>query len=131
MGWSDVLNATIARKQRILEQGSRQAALGLTQAIIVKTPVDTGRARGNWNTNIGAPDTTTSDTKRANDALNDANSTASSLKLGDTFTIYNGLPYIQKLEYGYSQQAPQGMVRLSVMEFKQLLRVYFNVKSTG
>ncbi len=35
---------------------------------------------------------------------------------GDTIWISNNLPYIVKLEEGHSQQAPQGMVALSIAE---------------
>jgi hypothetical protein len=32
--------------------------------------------------------------------------------------IYNNLPYIERLEFGHSQQAPLGMVRISIAEIE-------------
>ena len=36
-------------------------------------------------------------------------------------TLTNNLPYAQRLEYGWSQQAPQGFVRVNVSRFQQLI----------
>ena len=33
--------------------------------------------------------------------------------------LANNLPYANRLEYGHSRQAPQGMVRLTIQEFEQ------------
>jgi hypothetical protein len=38
-----------------------------------------------------------------------------------TATIYNPQPYAQRVEYGWSTQAPQGMLRLTVAEYSQIL----------
>lgn len=37
------------------------------------------------------------------------------------FTLTNNLPYAERLEYGWSNQAPQGMVRVNVARFNTLL----------
>lgn len=37
--------------------------------------------------------------------------------------IYNNLPYSVRLEYGHSRQAPQGVVRLTMLEVDNALRV--------
>jgi hypothetical protein len=41
---------------------------------------------------------------------------------GNIFYLVNNLPYIKPLEYGHSKQAPQGMVRISVVRFRQALK---------
>jgi hypothetical protein len=33
----------------------------------------------------------------------------------------NALPYARRLEYGWSRQAPYGMVRYSVLEYRRFL----------
>jgi hypothetical protein len=38
------------------------------------------------------------------------------------YYITNNLPYAERLEYGWSGQAPSGMIRLSLAEFEQVLR---------
>lgn len=91
--------------------------------IMDRTPVDRGTARANWNVSTGAPDLTTdkaatSESVAAKKATN-ANRIAT-LRLfdGDTGYIANGLPYIGRLEDGYSGQAPSGMVKLTVNELQ-------------
>lgn len=41
---------------------------------------------------------------------------------GKTYFLVNNLPYAHRLEDGYSRQAPQGMVGLTVVEFQQVVR---------
>lgn len=40
---------------------------------------------------------------------------------GDEYIIYNDLPYAQRVENGWSSQAPAGMMRVSVLEFNSIL----------
>lgn len=44
------------------------------------------------------------------------------LPVGDVVYLTNSLPYAQRLEHGWSKQAPRGMVRLSAIEFKRFVR---------
>lgn len=113
----------------------RKIAFDLGARIIMRTPVDTGRARGNWVLGIGNPQITSqSNSLDANRTpVNDLGIGASSAKnrllsglsnfdpeSGASIFITNSVPYIARLEYGYSGQAPQGMVRLTVAEFMQV-----------
>ena len=79
-----------------------------------------GRLRANWNASVGSPDlTTTTDVdpggsatiERAIAALAQADGTQ------DIF-IMNSLPYAIPIEYGHSDQAPAGMVRITVAYFQ-------------
>lgn len=36
-------------------------------------------------------------------------------------TIYNPMPYAYRVEYGWSKQAPNGMVRIAIKEFEPIL----------
>lgn len=40
---------------------------------------------------------------------------------GDDYVIYNDLPYAQRVENGWSSQAPAGMMRVSVLEFNSIV----------
>jgi hypothetical protein len=76
-----------------------------------RTPVDTGAARKSW----------TPDRNKVNLSNSGGNPghVASRLRPGDTFTYTSSLPYIRVLEYqGHSAQAPSGMMRLAIAEFK-------------
>jgi len=98
-------------------------ALKLTASIIKRTPVDTGRARGNWQVGINnKPDSVVATTdKSGNAALSNGANTIRTAGTTDTISVINNLPYIQKLENGSSQQAPAGMVKVTVTEFQRAL----------
>lgn len=96
----------------------RAVALQLFDRVIRRTPVDTGRARANWNAAIDNPDMSTTD----GTSPPQPSPTVYMAGLGDTLYLTNNLPYISALEYGYSKQAPQGMVRVTASELQQVLR---------
>lgn len=91
--------------------------------VVLKTPVDTGRARGNWQPTSGDPaegalENTLDPSGAA--TISQGAAVAKKLKYGDTAFTVNNLPYINALENGHSQQAPQGMVALTVEELKNV-----------
>ena len=87
-------------------------------SIIMKTPVDTGRARGNWQINTGGPAAgfakTNSKTGRA--PLRKGTSEINNAPAHSAYYIVNNVPYVPYLENGSSKQAPLGMVALTVQE---------------
>ncbi len=103
------------------EKTFRATCLLMLGAIVKRTPVDTGRAKGNWQASIGRPDRgqTSALDKSGSATVNKASSVVSSLKLGHVFYLSNNLPYITDLENGTSKQAPHGMVRLTVAEYEK------------
>ena len=105
------------------EKVMRQVSIKLFSAIIKASPVDTGRFRMNWMASGGtpAPGVTDATDKSGNIAI--GNATSFVLKAADwhEFTLTNNLPYAQRLEYGWSQQAPAGVVRTNVSRFQQLI----------
>jgi len=105
-----------------LDKLGRALGLEIQRRLMDKTPVDTGRARGNWNASIGEPDFTTSETTSAAATIAKASAVVRGFELseGASFYVSNGLPYIERLEEGYSAQAPNGMVRVTVAELKPL-----------
>lgn len=97
----------------------------LFSRVIQKSPVDTGRFRANWNCSIGSPDLSTSQEidHSGSGAISKATSTVVSYTLnGQSVFLTNNLPYADRLENGWSKQAPNGMVRLSVMEIQNSVR---------
>lgn len=87
----------------------RATALLAYAYIIQSTPVDTGRARANWNISVNSVIYTTTDST----TVPDTNPTLD-YKEGDTYYISNNLPYIQRLNDGYSQQAPANFVEKAI-----------------
>lgn len=105
------------------EKVMRQVSIKLFSAIIKASPVDTGRFRMNWMASGGNPAAGTTDATDKSGNIATGNATSFVLKAADwrEFTLTNNLPYAQRLEYGWSQQAPAGVVRTNVSRFQQLI----------
>ena len=105
------------------EKVMRQVSIKLFSAIIKASPVDTGRFRMNWMASGGTPafGVTDATDKSGNAAIGNATSFVLNATDWRDFTLANNLPYAQRLEYGWSQQAPQGFVRVNVSRFQQLI----------
>lgn len=99
----------------------RKVAIELQTSMIEKSPVDTGRFRSNWACGIGAVNTSIANQAGA-DAKGQTATALQGWKPGQTIYLSNSLPYARRLEFGWSQQAPSGMVRLSVQEYGQYLK---------
>ena len=130
--WSLDLSA-YARKRKVEIQEVRKTyAYALYSSIVKKTPVDTGRARANWNIAVGEQDTSTTEKTRKSPK---PQSVMPEVEGDEPIFISNNLPYIETLEYGgypkdvkkgtynkkkgtyevrsvngFSKQAPEGMV---------------------
>lgn len=90
-------------------------------SVVMMTPVDTGRARGNWQVSANTAKYSEIDRTSKNWSSVVANELQNIGKLGDTVHITNNLPYIERLEYGYSGQAPEGMVRKTLARIRALI----------
>lgn len=116
------------------EQALRKTAIELFGRVIMRTPVDTGRLRGNWQATVGSPADYAIAASDNASPVNSVGAGSSSAKTAmmDTvlgadrptmFWLTNTLPYASVIEYeGHSHtQAPQGMVRISVAEFADVV----------
>jgi hypothetical protein len=101
----------------------RKISLDIFSRVIMKSPVDTGRFRGNWQCAISAmpAGTLVLDDKGGTATLAKATAVALGLKAGETIYLVNNLEYARALEYGHSKQAPAGVVRITVAEFPQVV----------
>lgn len=102
----------------------KRIALDLLRRIVFRTPVDTGRARGNWQTALGA--SSRSEIDRLDTSGGTSVSVGSAVIAGarpyGVITIFNNVDYIEYLEGGSSQQAPIGMVAVSLAEVEAQFR---------
>lgn len=94
----------------------RKVALAADQTIVTATPIDTGRARANWQVGIGsAPAGTVEYSGGAGGSVSYAIGAAQSVvttykgQPGGIWLV-NNLPYIQRLNEGWSAQAPAKFV---------------------
>ena len=98
-----------------------KTALEALSRVVQRTPVDTGRARGNWFVSFGSAE---NQTTALVDPSGSATISKGAAKIGTyrretsfpKIVLYNNLPYIGRLEDGYSTQAPTGMVAITAME---------------
>lgn len=116
----------------------KKVVLDLGTGFAVKTPVgdpDTwaspapegyvgGRARGGWQYAKGSPETQEPGTIDST-ATTAIRRIAAGVETGDAAVehfVTNSVPYIRELEYeGHSRQAPEGMVRVTILEFRRFV----------
>lgn len=132
------ISRIVAKTKVSIDETVTRFVFGMFARIIMRSPVDTGRFRGNWVVSFDSPHdivvarddkgvvtqngSGTSSTKNA--ALVSLSSTN---WIGRKAYLVNNLPYGVYLEYGtlgggpISQQAPYGMVRLTVNEYAEVL----------
>lgn len=89
-----------------LEKTVRAVTLVVDKTLADTTPVDTGRARANWLPSLNAPDTRQVEAGQKEDV----GPVLASYRIKDTIYISNNLPYIRRLNDGWSKQAPAGFV---------------------
>lgn len=92
------LDAIVRKYKGDLERLHRDSCLELNGRIIDGTPVgETGVAQGGWDSN-GPP------------------------VLYRNYSFTNNVEYIVPLEYGHSQQAPNGMLRINVRNWPSIVK---------
>lgn len=114
----------------------KKVAVDMFTRIVLRSPVGNpdqwkrprkgyvgGRFRANWQIAIGNPPRGTVQMNDRSGRITIAKGTATALglKAGQTVWMANNLPYAIPLEYGHSKQAPAGMVRITVREFKKMV----------
>lgn len=109
--------ALLGRKtQENIDKLVRKVVLTAHQSVVLATPVDTGRARGNWQVAVGAAPTTTTPllSPTGTEAIVSGARALAAYKDGDDVHIVNNLPYIGRLNAGSSAQAPAGFVEAAI-----------------
>lgn len=105
----------------------RKIALSVDSTVVMGTPVDTGRARSNWQVEIGKPARGTVEAyapgkegstggQNAQIALALGAGVIATYKGGESIHLTNNLPYIGALNRGHSAQAPSGFVETAVLD---------------
>ena len=124
MSFSSELKSFSDKALKNTDRVRRAAIIEILNGVVSNTPVDTGRARGNWQTTVNAPASGDIKNVRAPSAV-DAEARANMGELKDTVFITNNLPYISKLNEGSSKQAPARFVETEVA------RVAANLRKNG
>lgn len=116
------------------EQATRAATLEMFTGVVRKSPVDKGTFRGNWQVDQRGFSYDKTDPSGQKTIVEITEKVMAS-RVGGIISLINNLPYSEVLEVGgypgvgpktvagpggiYSKQAPQGMVRLTAMEFTE------------
>jgi hypothetical protein len=129
---SQLITDVAQKYNRGIDEVVEDVAVSLSQRIIERTPVGQpstwqnpssappgyvgGRARANWFPTIGTPSDDTTDSTSTNESASRITGIKEQIA-GNVYYLTNNLPYIRRLEYdNWSQQAPRGMVRVTLRE---------------
>ena len=110
-GWSVPPSLFMGAVEQDLSKKIRTIAIQLLNEVTMRMPVDTGRARANTIVSIGSPVYQVLDRydKTGGYTIMEGVTRLSGLEPYTVVYLQNNLPYIEKLEDGYSKQAPIGM----------------------
>lgn len=104
---------------RDADQFTKKITGDMLTTVIVATPIDTSAARQNWRVGVGAinPTADTKDTDGSGQgAINRGIATIQSGGgIGKVVYISNSLKYIERLNNGWSMQAPKNFMQISFM----------------
>lgn len=94
-----------------LEKVVRRFIFEIFENTVYNTPVDTGVLRASWGISLNKEDnnynpesTNISQALQQTEKLNQ--------NIADSYYIFNNKDYAEKIEYGSSRKAPQGMLRI-------------------
>lgn len=123
MSFSDQLAAFAAKAKERQDQVLQGVVKEVGERLVERTPVESGAARAHWGASINTPiaeQTQQTDPSGAA-SIAEIDRVAERAKFGDIVFILNAAPHVKKLEDGYSDQAPVGMVAVTVAEGRQIV----------
>lgn len=106
----------------------KEVSKAVVAEVVDATPVDTGRARSNWQVSLDSPNEIViqpyapgmrlgrGETSNKNASIAQANSVINLRRSREKLIIQNNVPYINKLNSGSSQQNPEPFVYVSVLK---------------
>lgn len=119
---TDLQKIAARNKQKLLKV-AQNSLMRVGGPIVLKNPVLSGRSRANWMSSYGSADTSTTEAvdPSGSQSIGRLEAKLNGLVVGQYFYFTNSLPYAERLEYGWSEQAPGGMVRLSVANWQTIV----------
>lgn len=146
--FSAQINAWIAKTKDDADKIVRYALMTLDGRLVSRSPVGDGtywqkpppkgyaggRFKGNWQVSIGSAASGVKDlADKDGSATIAAHASVISLaKAGQVQYLVNNLPYAERIEKGWSRQAPVGLVAVTVVEWNNIVEDVVNgVKAGG
>lgn len=123
-GWSFPPTAFADLVDEQVSTRVRTISLALLNEIIERSPVDSGRFRGSHIVSIGDPvyTVTTELDPSGGSTLSRGSSALSGLEPYTQVFIQTNLPYAERLENGWSHQAPGGLYELSFISVSEVVK---------
>lgn len=111
MSWRPSIAAAKRELRRLHADHCARVALFVHRGVSLRSPVDKGTFRASWTISHGSPDTSVAP---IGGSLAQFNTLPARLPDFPVIFVNNQLPYGPRLERGWSDQAPLGMVGLTV-----------------
>ncbi len=123
MGFADQINAFAVKVENLSNAVVSDCVKGVAFKVDERSPVDTGHFRANWQLGVGSlPSGVVSGVDPSGAGLgNRVIAHIPADASGKVYYLSNNLPYAQRLEHGYSKQAPQGIVGRTVVEWQGIV----------
>jgi len=148
MSFEDQLRQIASKVDARANAVVKKIVIDIGTSLVLKTPVGDakywkhpapegyvgGRARGNWQYALNAPDVSNSSPVDATETVTTGRIVGNipDNATGLVHYITNSVPYIERLETGWSErQAPNGMVGITVTEFDAIVRAATDALKDG
>lgn len=103
-----------------VEKIYRGSMLEVGRRIIMRSPVDTGAFRANWNSDYKLDNSYNENEINPGKSDGRLVEKVNGLSVDKKFYFANSLPYAFRLENGWSKQAPMGMVKVTTAEWRDI-----------
>jgi len=118
-----LLNEAMERLPQHANTIKRKMALEVLGRVARRSPVDTGRFRGNWQVGINRRPTgevgVGGAAAAAPAAIAQGATQLAIVQPGQDIWITNNVPYAEQLEFGSSWQAPEGVLAVTLAEVRE------------
>lgn len=108
----------VRETQDDFEEATKNVVLELGRELIIRSPVLTGRFRSNWYYSADRPVDTS--TLATNEPF--LHGETPTVMVGRVHYIQNNLSYAMRIEWGWSDKAPSGLVRLTMMRWRTMMK---------
>lgn len=112
------LNRVRSRLRESVSQKAVRVAQGLLDSFISRSPVYSGNFRASWNVSEGKATYVRISSGSVYATLPPPKIKIVATNSFPVFYITNGQPYAQALEYGWSNQAPLGIIRVTLASLR-------------
>ena len=126
MSFADDIKKFAEKSNNTVDEVIIHFVLDLAEKVIVGqgscpgTPVVTGWAINNWVSSVGSPESVVPNAAdKSGSAAMQGVAFQSLTAPGKVFYLTNNVEYINRLEYGYSDQAPKGFARIGAVTAKK------------